>query len=130
VIRHFAARTNWPGSLTDQQPETADMMGKAYKTTYGKSSRGAPRLLVSAIAVLVLLKTSAFAEHIEAKKDIKFGAGCLSALTVFGPRLGTCEVVGSKARIWCPNGEIFDRGGRPPNSSITRSICSLSQVLE
>jgi hypothetical protein len=113
-----------------QQPETGDMMSKAYKAAYGKSSRGALRLLISVIAASVLLETSAFAERIETKKDIKFGAGCLSALTVFGPRLGTCEIVGSKARIWCPNGEIFDRGGRPPNSSITRSICSLSQILE
>jgi hypothetical protein len=97
---------------------------------YGKLSRGALRMLISAIAAFVLLATSTFAEHIETKKDIKLGAGCLGALTIFAPRLGTCEIVGSKARIWCPNGEIFDRGGQPPNSSITRSICNLSQVLE
>jgi hypothetical protein len=87
-------------------------------------------LRMSAIAALVLLATSASGQLIEAKKDIKFGAGCLTSMSTFGPRLGTCEIVGSKARIWCPNGEIFDRAGVPPQSFVARSMCNMNQVLD
>ena len=99
-------------------------------TTYGSSLGGTFMLRLSVIAALVLLATSAFGQLIEAKKDIKFGAGCLTRMSTFGPRLGTCEIVGSKARIWCPNGEIFDRTGAPPQSVVARSMCNLSQVLD
>jgi hypothetical protein len=86
-------------------------------------------LRMSAIAALVLLQTSAFAQQTEAIKGIKFGAGCLGRVSTLGPRFGTCEIVGSKTRIWCPNGEIFDRVGTP-QSYLVRSICNLNQVLD
>jgi len=86
-------------------------------------------LRMSAIAALLLLGPSASAQTTEPIKDVKFGAGCLGPVTTLGPRFGTCEVVGSRTRIWCPNGEIFDRGG-VPRSFIIRSICSLNQVLD
>jgi hypothetical protein len=80
-------------------------------------------------AALTLLSTSSFAQHIEAVKGIKFGVGCLTPVSAFGARLGTCAIDSSKARIWCPNGEIFERNGEPPQSYVARSICNLSQVL-
>jgi hypothetical protein len=90
-------------------------------------------LRMSAIAALVLLQTSAFAQQSEAItetiKGIKFGVGCLGRVSTLGPRFGTCEIVGSKTRIWCPNGEIFDRAGTP-QSYLVRSICNLNQVLD
>jgi hypothetical protein len=86
-------------------------------------------LRISIAAALTLLSTPSFAQHIEAVKGIKFGIGCLTPVTAFGARRGTCTVDGSKARIWCPNGEIFERNGEPPQSYVARSICNLSQVL-
>lgn len=86
-------------------------------------------LRMSAIAALVLLETSALAQQTEPIKGIKFGAGCLGPVSTLAPRLGTCEIVDSKTRIWCPNGEIFDRGGTP-QSYVVRSICNLNQVLD
>jgi hypothetical protein len=86
-------------------------------------------LRMSAIAALLLLGPSAFAQTTETIKDVKFGTGCLGPLRTLGPRFGTCEVVGSRTRIWCPNGEIFDRAG-VPQSYIIRSICNLNQVSD
>ena len=73
--------------------------------------------------------TPSFAQHIEAGKGIKCGVGCLTPVSAFGAHLGTCAIDNSKARIWCPNGEIFERNGEPPQSYVTRSICNLNQVL-
>jgi hypothetical protein len=86
-------------------------------------------LRLSITAVLVLLSTSSFAQKIEAVKGIKFGVGCLAPVNTFAARLGTCAIDGSKARIWCPSGEIFERNGEPPQSYVARSICNVSQVL-
>ena len=86
-------------------------------------------LRLSIAAALVFMSTSAFAQQIEAVKGIKFGVGCVGPITTFAPRLGSCALDGAKARIWCPNGEIFDRVGEPPQSYVARSICNLNQVL-
>ena len=86
-------------------------------------------LRMSIATALTLLSTPSFAQHIEAVKGIKFGVGCLTPVSAFGARLGTCAIDNSKARIWCPNGEIFDRNGEPPLSHVARSICNLNQIL-
>jgi len=86
-------------------------------------------LPISITAALVFLSTSSFAQNIEAVKGIKFGVGCVGPVSTFAARLGTCAIDGSTARIWCPNGEIFERNGEPPKSYVARSICNLSQVL-
>jgi hypothetical protein len=86
-------------------------------------------LRISITAALVLLSTCSFAQNIEAVKGIKFGLGCLAPVNTFAARLGTCAIDGSKARIWCPDGQIFERNGEPPQSYVARSICNLSQVL-
>jgi hypothetical protein len=86
-------------------------------------------LRMSAVAALLLLSPSAIAQTTEPIKGVKFGAGCISPISALGPRFGTCEVVGSRTRIWCPNGEIFDRIG-VPQSYVVRSICSLNQVSD
>jgi hypothetical protein len=82
---------------------------------------------LSLAAMLVFLSWSAFAQQIEAVKGI--GVGCVGPINTFAPRLGSCALDGAKARIWCPNGEIFDRVGEPPQSYVARSICNLNQVL-
>jgi hypothetical protein len=45
------------------------------------------------------------------------------------PRLETCVIAGAKTRIWCPNGQVFDRVGAEAHSAVVRSICNLNQVL-
>ena len=87
-------------------------------------------MLRMAIAIaLIALSTPAFAQMINQVKDIKFGVGCLAPVNTVAARLGTCAIDGSKARIWCPSGEIFERNGEPPQSYVARSICNVSQVL-
>ena len=81
------------------------------------------------IAVLALLSTSASAQVRDAGKGIKFGVGCIGAVSTFAPRLGACVIEGSMSRIWCPNGQVFDRNGALPQSSIVRSVCNLNQTL-
>jgi hypothetical protein len=86
-------------------------------------------LRMSIAAALIVLSTSAFAQQTEVK-GVKFGVGCLSPVSIFAPRLGTCMVDGSTSRIWCPNGRIFDRVEKEPRSVyVVRSICDLNQVL-
>jgi hypothetical protein len=97
-------------------------------TTFGIAHiGGAVMLRLSIAAALVILTTSAFAQT-EAVKDIKFGVGCIGPVSKYADRLGTCSLDDAKARIWCPNGEIFDRVGAPPQSFVVRSICNLNQI--
>jgi hypothetical protein len=86
-------------------------------------------LRTSIVAALVVLSTSAFAQQTE-MKGIKFGVGCLSPVTTFAPRFGTCMVDTALSRIWCPNGQIFDRVEKEPRYSyVARAVCGLNQIL-
>jgi hypothetical protein len=87
-------------------------------------------LRMSLTAAMVVLSTSAFAQATDEVKGIKFGAGCLSPVSTLAARLGTCAIDGAKSRIWCPNGKIFDRDAKLPQSSyVIRAICELNQIL-
>ena len=81
----------------------------------------------------VVLSASAFGQFMEPVKDIKFGAGCVGPVSTFAARLGACTINDSKSRIWCPDGQIFDRRAsdyeRIPSSYVVRAICGLNQVL-
>jgi hypothetical protein len=84
------------------------------------------------IAALVGLSASALAQS-DAKRGIRFGVGCIGPVSTFGPRLGACAVPDSKSRIWCPNGDVFDKSASErepiPSSFVIRAICNLNQVL-
>ena len=81
-------------------------------------------------AAVVVVSSAACAQSIDEVKDIKFGAGCLGHVNTFAARLGTCIIDGSKSRVWCPNGKIFDRSGQFLQSSyVVRSMCELNQIL-
>jgi hypothetical protein len=86
-------------------------------------------LRMSLAAASVLICTSAFAQHVDAGKGLKLGDGCLGPVNTLAPRLGTCVIAGAKTRIWCPNGEVFDRVGATAHTFVVRSICNLNQVL-
>jgi hypothetical protein len=77
---------------------------------------------------LMLLYAPAVAQVTEVAKDIKFGQGCIGPITTLAPKFGTCTIAESVFRVWCPSGRVYDRRGLPPQSSIARSICNLSQV--
>ena len=79
-------------------------------------------------AALALACTPAGAESISEQKGFKLGAGCLGPVSTLAPQLTTCLVANSRTRIWCPNGQIFDRDEQQAPYAIVRSICNLSQV--
>jgi hypothetical protein len=85
------------------------------------------------VAALVVLSASAFAQT-STLKGVKFGVGCTGPVSTFAPRLGACAMPESRARIWCPNGDVFDRNAFSgtelvPSLAVTRAICNLNQVL-
>jgi hypothetical protein len=84
------------------------------------------RLLLA--AAIVLSSTPAFALQTMVPKGTKLGTGCIGAIVSVAPRLGTCAIAGSKTRIWCPNGEIFDDGSDKSAVPLVRSLCNLTQV--
>ena len=86
------------------------------------------RILIA--AALVILSTSAFAQSIQEVKGIRVGVGCVDPVSTVATRLTTCNIGNAKARIWCPNGKIFDRTtDHSLSKSVTLSICQLNQVL-
>jgi hypothetical protein len=84
------------------------------------------RLLVA--AAFVLSCTSAFALPTSVKKGLKLGTGCLGPVSTMAPKLGMCTVAGTKARIWCPNGDIFDLDEEKAPVPLVRSLCNLTQI--
>jgi hypothetical protein len=88
---------------------------------------------IAIAAALVAVSTSAFAQVNSEVRDMKFGAGCLGPVSTFATRLGTCAIEGSMSRIWCPNGQVFERKAsdyeRIPSSYVVRAVCNLNQVL-
>ena len=70
-----------------------------------------------------------YAQVITEVKPSKFGGGCEQRATPIEPRFGTCMLSESKARIWCPNGKVYERTGPQVQPALARSICGLNQVL-
>jgi hypothetical protein len=79
-------------------------------------------------AALVLSCSPASALFTEAKKSVKFGSDCIGPMSVLAPKLGTCTIAGTKMRIWCPNGRMFEGEQDQPHVSLVRSLCNLLQV--
>jgi hypothetical protein len=79
-------------------------------------------------ALVALSSSSAFALQTIVDKSTKIGGGCAGPVVSAAPKLKTCAVAGSKTRIWCPNGQIFDDEGAKTSISLVRSLCNLTQV--
>ena len=62
------------------------------------------------------------------KNSVKVGADCIGPLGTLAPKLATCTIAGSKMRIWCPNGDMFEREQDQPHLSLVRSLCNMLQV--
>ena len=80
------------------------------------------------LALIAFSSSSAFALQTIVEKGTKIGSGCLGPVVAVAPKLGTCAIAGSKTRIWCPNGQIFDDEGAKSPVSLARSLCNLSQI--
>jgi len=77
---------------------------------------------------LALSSSSAFALQTIVDKGTKVGNGCVGPLVSAAPKLEICAIVGSKTRIWCPNGQIFDDENASSSVFLARSLCNLTQV--
>jgi hypothetical protein len=84
------------------------------------------RLLLA--AAITLSCAPAFALQTTVLKGTKLGTGCVGPIVSVAPKLQTCAIVGSKTRIWCPNGEIFDDGPEKSAIPLVRSLCNLTQI--
>jgi hypothetical protein len=84
------------------------------------------RLLLA--AAIALSSSSAFALQTAVQKGTKLGTGCVGPVVSVAPKLGTCAIAGSKTRIWCPNGDIFDDLDGRSAVALVRSLCNLTQV--
>lgn len=85
-------------------------------------------LRYSIVAAVVLSCTPASAATTETKKAPKLGTGCIGPVSMVVPKVGTCTIAGGQIRIWCPNGQMFERVQDQPHQSLLRSLCNMLQV--
>jgi hypothetical protein len=81
------------------------------------------------LGTVMLVSTAASAQFLEEGKSIKFGAGCQDRIKPMETGLGTCLITDKRARVWCPNGKVYERDGDVPHVSLVRSACGLRQIL-
>ena len=87
------------------------------------------KMVVAIGASLWLLSGLASAQHIDERKGVSFGVGCVGGIRKLEAKFGTCLIAGGKTRLFCPNGQVFDRVGEQAHISIARSTCGLTQKL-
>lgn len=87
------------------------------------------QLIVLIFGVLIVISTTASAQFLQEGQSIKFGTGCQEPIKPMEAGLGTCLITDKRARVWCPNGKVFERDGELPHVSLVRSACGLKQVL-
>lgn len=85
--------------------------------------------LLPIVAGLLVITAPAAAQLFHETKGVPFGTGCQERIKPMQAGLGTCLITGTRARIWCPNGKVFERDGEVPQTSLIRSACGLKQVL-
>jgi len=76
----------------------------------------------------ILSCTAAFALPTGVKKGLTLGTGCVGPVSLMAPKLSICAAAGTKTRIWCPNGDIFDLDEERAAVALVRSLCNLSQI--
>lgn len=86
------------------------------------------RLLI-VVGALTVMNTAASAQFLQEGKSIKFGVGCQERIKAMEAGLGACLITAKRARVWCPNGKVFERDGDVPHVSLVRSACGLRQIL-
>jgi hypothetical protein len=88
-----------------------------------------PLRLLLAIGALIAINTAASAQFFEERESVKFGIGCQAPIKAMQAGLGTCLIADNRARVWCPNGKVYERTGDLPQVALVRSACGLSQTL-
>ena len=94
------------------------------------AARGLVALRYSIAAALLLVSHPAAALYAEVKPTVKVGVDCIAPVSLLAPKLATCAIAAAKARVWCPNGQVFEgemEHGGPP-SALARSLCNMTQV--
>jgi hypothetical protein len=87
------------------------------------------QLLLPIAAGLLMSNSPAAAQLFQETKSVPFGTGCQERIKPMQAGLGSCLITGTRARIWCPNGKVFERDGEVPQISLIRSACGLKQIL-
>lgn len=105
------------------------LIGKVDNMTHRFRAKLPVALRLPIIGALFVLSTAASAQFLEERKSIKFGIGCQERIKPIGAGLGTCLITDKRARVWCPNGKVYERDGDVPHVSLVRSTCGLMQVL-
>lgn len=82
------------------------------------------------VAGFVLLSHPAAAFYSQVKPSLKVGVDCVGQISLLAPRLRACAIAGSRTRIWCPDGKMFEGESeeRGAPAALARSLCNLSQV--
>jgi hypothetical protein len=101
-----------------------------------QTTRRTPAALLAACgacaALLLFSSHPAAAFYVPVKPAVKVGSGCVGKATQLAPALTACAVAGTRMRIWCPNGDMFEGAAETgdPAASLARSLCNMSQVSE
>jgi len=102
-------------------------------STLYTSRRGARILALSCgalAAFLISVPDPAAAFYSEVKPSVKVGIDCVGQVSTLAPKVTACTIAGTKMRIWCPNGQMFEGAVEQvgPAVSLARSLCGMSQV--
>jgi hypothetical protein len=109
--------------------ERLTLIGKVDDMTDRFRAKLPSALRLPIAGALFVLSTAASAQFLEESKSIKFGTGCQERIKPMEAGLGTCLIADKRARVWCPNGKVYERDGDVPHVSLVRSACGLRQVL-
>jgi hypothetical protein len=117
-------------------PSTNAWAADYYSQRQWKHIATALRLLESAargqrlplIATLTIIVSAVNAQFLQEAKPTKFGTGCIERIKSNETALGACMIGEARSRVWCPNGEVYERDGDLPDSPLIRSVCGLNQL--
>jgi len=94
------------------------------------AARGLVALRYAIAAALLSVSHPAAALYAEVKPTVKVGVDCVAPVSLLAPKLTACTIAGTRMRIWCPNGQVFEGAVEhdSPPSALARSLCNMSQV--
>jgi hypothetical protein len=81
-----------------------------------------------AAALLAFLNTAALSAPMIQIKGLAPEQGCLEPAKAATEKLKTCPIADARIRIWCPNGNVFDRDHADIGVAILRSVCEMNQL--
>ena len=97
-------------------------------------ARPAAHAVVISLSMLVVASLlsiqPANAFYVQVKPSLRVGTDCVGTASLLAPRLTACGLVGTRMRIWCPNGQMFEGATEQdgPAIPLERSLCNMTQV--